>query len=273
MIYLEQSSTSQNTTRSFDLRDHGLLLAHGVFDTSLIASGTMILRSAHLNRLVADAAALGIPVDTQKINDLLNDYLTEDQNGALRITITSGPGDRWGASSKTIDPTILMSLQRVNYSDQFQPISLQTSRIRRNETSPTSRHKTLAYTDNVLAYEVARREGYDDALFLNMLGNVCCTTTGNLFLKFGDTWVTPPISDGLLSGIMRQWMIQTAPSLGLDVIERTISEKELQLTDAAFMMNSLRLAVPIAELNDIALRPELPDGLISALTELITISN
>ena len=271
MFLLEQSGR-QHAVRPFDLRDRGLLLADGVFDTSLIVCGTMVLRSAHVNRLVRDAAALEINIDQQRINDLLDNNLTEDHNGVLRITVTSGPAERWSLNTQMIPPTVLLSLSPLNKSDQFKPISLQTSLIRRNHTSLTSRHKTLAYTDNLAALRTARAEGYDDALFLNTCGNVCCVTTGNLFLKIGNTWITPPVSDGILPGIMRQWVMKTAPHIGLGIIERTITEDELRFVEAAFMTNSGRLAVPIAKMDGRELRPQLPDGLEDAAIELVRTS-
>lgn len=268
MFLLEQSGR-QHAVHPFDLRDRGLLLADGVFDTSLIVCGTMVLRSAHVNRLVRDAAALEITIDQQRIHDLLDNNLTEDHNGMLRITVTSGPAERWSLNTQMIHPTVLLSLSPLNKSDQFKPISLQTSLIRRNHTSLTSRHKTLAYTDNLAAQRAARAEGYDDALFLNTCGKVCCVTTGNLFLEIHNTWVTPPVSDGILPGVMRQWVMQTAPSIGLGIIERTITEDELQYVEAAFMTNSGRLVVPIAKINGRDLRPQLPDGLKHTTVELI----
>ncbi|MXY08752.1 MAG: class IV aminotransferase [Rhodothermaceae bacterium] len=268
MFLLEQSGR-QDTIHPFDLRDRGLLLAHGVFDTSLVVCGTVTLRSAHVNRLVRDAAALGIAIDHKKINDLLDNNLTEDHSGVLRITVTSGPAERWSLNTQMIPPTVLLSLSPPNKGDQFKSISLQTSLIRRNSTSPTSRHKTLAYTDNLAALKAARDEGYDDALFLNTFGNVCCTTIGNLFLKLGNTWATPLVSDGVLPGVMRKWMMQIAPEIDLEVVERTIAEDELQFVEAAFMTNSARLAAPISKINKRKLPPKLPGGLKSVAMELI----
>ena len=184
MFFLEQSR-EQGSTRPFDLRDRGLLLADGIFDTSLIVQGDMILREAHVDRLIADATALGIVISRQKINNLIDQTLTEDHHGVLRITVTSGPAERWGMNTQRIQPTVLLNFSALNVKYESRPISLQVTSIQRNSTSITSRHKTLAYTDNIAAFRAARDEGYDDALFLNNCGNICCTTTGNIFLNFG----------------------------------------------------------------------------------------
>ena len=47
MFFIEQS-IEQSAVHPFDLRDQRLLLADGVFDTSLIAHGTTIFRTLHL---------------------------------------------------------------------------------------------------------------------------------------------------------------------------------------------------------------------------------
>ena len=270
MFILEQSG-QQTASRLFDLRDRGLLLADGVFDTSLIVHGTMILREAHLNRLINDASAFDIAIKHQRIDALLDEVLDRNHNGVLRITVTSGPAGRGIARTQSMYPTILLSLSPLDTSNQFTPISLQTSLIRRNSTSPTSRHKTLAYTDNIAAIGAAHAAGYEDALFMNEQGNVCCTTTGNLFLKFGDAWATPPISDGVLPGIMRQWIIDNASDIGLKIVERQITEDEMHFAESAFVVNSVRLVVPVQKINERELKPQLPARLRCAAVELVRI--
>ena len=59
-MILSQPSASPQHSEAFDLRDRGLLLADGVFDTSLVRDGQVVLRTTHLDRLVEGATALGI---------------------------------------------------------------------------------------------------------------------------------------------------------------------------------------------------------------------
>lgn len=267
MFILEQSG-EDNATQPFDLRDRGLLLADGIFDTSLIVRGRMVLGESHINRLVRDAAALDISIDAQEINTRLDMALTEDHNGILRITVTRGPAERGIAGDQRVLPTLLFSLSPLNSKVQFTPLALQTSPIRRNASSPTSRHKTLSYTDNTLAFRAARAAGFDDALFLNTSNDVCCTSIGNLFVKSGDAWLTPPISDGVLPGVMREWVMRQGKELSLDIIERSITQGDLENAEAAFMTNSVRLAAPISRIDTHDLAPSLPTGLKEAMQTL-----
>ena len=64
---LFQPSSSPVHSVSFDVRDRGLLLADGVFDTSLVVRERIILREAHINRLLDGAVALGIPLQRSQV--------------------------------------------------------------------------------------------------------------------------------------------------------------------------------------------------------------
>ena len=61
------------------------------------------------------------------------------------------------------------------------PVKLYISKISRNETSITSQHKTINYLDNILAKNEAKKNKYDDVLFLNSKKKACCASTSNLF--------------------------------------------------------------------------------------------
>src|SRR5438094_518816 len=73
----------------------------------------------------------------------------------------------------------------------------------RNAPSLAARLKTLGYLDAVLAAREAAAAGFDEALFCNTRGHVACAGTGNLFALFGQSLVTPPLTDGVLAGIVR----------------------------------------------------------------------
>ena len=72
------------------------------------------------------------------------------------------------------------------------------------------------------------KKGADDALLLNTAGAMACTTIGNLFAIFGKTLKTPPISDGVLPGIMRAKILQFAQLWGFDAAEETLSPEDIK---------------------------------------------
>ena len=93
-MILSQPSALSDQSELFDLRDRGLLLADGVFDTSLVSDGRVILRDAHLDRLIEGAAALGIDLERKAVVRVMDTAIEDSASGALRITVTRGAGVR-----------------------------------------------------------------------------------------------------------------------------------------------------------------------------------
>ncbi|MEM9668194.1 MAG: aminotransferase class IV [Pseudomonadota bacterium] len=263
MLIIRQRSSS-DTTHSFDLRDRGLLLADGVFDTSLMVKGQMIFEEAHIQRLVRDAHALGISVSASEIEDFIYPIKANRPSGVLRITITRGPSERGLSVSTSSIPTMISQLSPLELSKLFQPLTLGTSDILRNSSSPTSKHKTLSYVDNIIAMGRAREVGFDNAMFINEHADICCAATGNLFLAIDGVWRTPPLSDGVLEGTMRGWLMRNASQIGIEIVEESISFSQLSSVDGAIMTNSIKLLSPINQIDDMILDRVLANDLIKS---------
>ncbi|MEL6363073.1 MAG: aminotransferase class IV [Pseudomonadota bacterium] len=259
MNRIEQDATDQNAV-PFDLSDRGLLLGDGVFDTSLVIEGQIVQRGLHLARLLRDAQAIGLNVSADRLERFISEALPRRANGAFRITITRGPAPRGLDLSPNVRPTILSKLAPINPDIQHAPTTLMTSAIRRNSSSPTSRHKTLAYMDNILARRAAVERGFDDALFLNETGKVCCATSGNLFFAVGEKLVTPPILDGVLPGTVRAWLVDNAAQIELDLIEASLTLEEAKAADFVLMTNSLRLFSPVTKIDGATFPGQLPSA-------------
>ena len=259
MNRIEQDATDQNTVL-FDLSDRGLLLGDGVFDTSLVIDGQMVQRDLHVARLLRDAQAIGLDVSPDRLAQFIAEALAPDANGAFRITITRGPAPRGLELSVNVRPTLLSKLSPINPDIQYAPRTLMTSTIRRNSSSPTARHKTLAYMDNILARRAAVERGFDDALFLNETGKVCCATSGNLFFAVGEKLVTPPILDGVLPGTVRAWLVDNAAQIELDLIEASLTLEEAKAADFVLMTNSLRLFSPVTKIDGATFPGQLPSA-------------
>jgi len=233
-------------TLPFAMGDRGLLLGDGVFDTALAVQGRIAFEAAHIDRLVAAAAALGYPADPDAIRQAMRDLADTQPLAAIRTTLTRGSGPRGLAPPKEPAPFLFASAAPARVGLFFSALRLLPTEIARNETSPASRLKTLGYLDAVLAARAAQAAGYDEALFLNTKGRVACAGTGNVFGIFGDALVTPPTEEGVLPGIVRGALLsKIAPGLGLAVEERPLRPADLDRAEAVFVTNSLRLIAPV----------------------------
>ncbi|WP_300379170.1 aminotransferase class IV [Henriciella sp.] len=262
MIRIRQFDTGTESTRqSFDLTDRGLLLGDGVFDTSMVRNGQIILMEDHLSRLAGDCDALGIQIEVQELRAFAMEAVPTGGNGALRLTVTRGPGPR-GLSPGAFGPATLISkFDAGNPAFPAVPARIMTSDIHRNPSAPSSRHKTLAYTDTVIGMERAKSAGYDDALYLAPDGHVTCSSIANIFARFGNELVTPPLEDGVLKGVMRGWLLAKAAEAGLQARVASLQSKDLRKADALYLTNSLQLVRAVSTLDDMRFDTEIPSRL------------
>jgi branched-chain amino acid aminotransferase len=228
--------------------DRGLTLGDGVFETILVCDKKAIWREDHVARLQAAASALGLSVPLADINAAIS-ALSEQGDGyhVLRLTLTRGVAAR-GLAVPGLSPSLVATLDPFDPELMFQPVTLVTSFVRRNEFSPSSRMKTLSYVDNILAAREAARSGSDDALMLNSRGHVCCTTIANVFVLRNGQLKTPPLKDGVLPGLARQKLISA-----FKVSEISLLPADLLQADAVFTTNSLRLIRSVTALDGQAL--------------------
>ena len=82
---------------SDSLTDRGLAYGHGLFETMRLHLGQLPLRSRHLERLMRDAAVLGIPVHLSAVEQCINDFQQHlrQQNidhGVIKLIVTAGTG-------------------------------------------------------------------------------------------------------------------------------------------------------------------------------------
>ncbi|MEE7506637.1 aminotransferase class IV [Methylobacterium mesophilicum] len=240
------------TTAPLDHTDRGLTLGDGLFDTALALGGRVAFEDAHIARLAASAATLGIPAEPERIRAAVRDLAGQGERLAIRTTLTRGSGPRGLKPPDAPNPTLFATAAASPGAVAFAPLRLWPTAIARNDTSPASRLKTLGYLDAVLAAREAAAAGFDEALFRNTRGRVACAGTGNLFALVGTSLVTPPLEDGVLAGIVRAEVLGLAAGCGLRAEERSLGLPDLLGAEAVFLTNSLRLLAPVTAVGDTA---------------------
>lgn len=243
--------------------DRGFTLGDGLFETIAIRKAAPKRLPAHLARLRDGAALLGIPVPypDEKIAALAAEVIAANElgEGALRVTLTRGPGARGILPQDAPSPTFLITAGPLPPQDPLTLIVAQTTR--RNEHSPLARVKNLGYLDNILARREAVAAGAGDAVLLNTEGRVAETTVANIFCLIGGGLATPPVSEGALPGVMRAEVIRLARAE-----ERPIEAAELERASEVFVSNALGIR-PVTQVNGRAVG----DGEPGLITQLLAV--
>lgn len=114
---------------------------------------------------------------------------------------------------------------------------------------PTQAKLVANYANSILAKVDALKSGYDEAILLNMDGNVAEGPGENLFIVEDGKLITPPLSSGALGGITRDSIIKIAEDEGIAFEERDISREQLYAADEAFFTGTAAEVTPIREID------------------------
>ena len=111
-----------------------------------------------------------------------------------------------------------------------------------NSADELLRHKTnwRSFYDDEQA-RLARLTGCDEAIFLNERGELAEGSRTNIFIRRAGKLVTPPLTAGVLDGVLRRELIEN----GACIEARLMPE---DLAGEVFLGNSLRGLIP-AELS------------------------
>jgi len=123
------------------------------------------------------------------------------------------------------------------YIDKPGGIRAMTSSWRRVEDNaiPARAKISGAYANSALAKSEAVRCGCDEAIVLSQDGHVSEASAANLFLVRDGVVITPPITDNILEGIVRAFVLRLAHDEGLVATERSVDRSELYAADEIFL--------------------------------------
>ncbi|RQS17325.1 chorismate-binding protein [Burkholderia sp. Bp8998] len=101
-------------------------------------------------------------------------------------------------------------------------------------------HKTTRRAEYDRAWQAAEVLGGFDMLFVNERGEVTEGGRSNLFVKLDGVWVTPPLSCGVLPGLMRGVLLDDR---AFGAVERVVTCDDLARAEALLLTNALRGAL------------------------------
>lgn len=104
--------------------------------------------------------------------------------------------------------------------------------------------KSFPYTRNLQLLADAKGAGFDDFILVSPDGHITESAIANLIFQIEGQWITPPLSDGVLPGVMRALLVEKN-----GVIVRRIEATQLDEIQAGFLVSSLKIAQPIDRIN------------------------
>ena len=112
-------------------------------------------------------------------------------------------------------------------------------------TLPQMAKAAANYMNSQLIRIEAHANGYSEGIALDVHGQVSEGSGENIFLLFGGTLITPPLSNGALPGITRNTVMQICRDLNIPVAEQIIPREMLYIADELFFCGTAVEVTPI----------------------------
>lgn len=242
-------------------RTHAMWLGSSVFDGARWFEGVAPDLDRHSARVNASAIALGLKptMTAEEIVGLTLDGLKKFDGDTAVYIRPMYWAEHGGYMSVPADPASTRFCLCLHESPMIPPsgFSVTVSPFRRPtfETMPTNAKSGCLYPNNGRAIMEAKSRGFDNALVLDMLGNVAETGTSNIFMVKDGEVLTPAPNGTFLSGITRSRTMQLLADDGYKVTEKTLSVRDFLEADEIFSTGNHSKVVPVIRIEDRELQP------------------
>ncbi len=233
--------------------DNGFTFGDSVYETLRTYRGRPFEWGRHLRRLRASAERLGfeIPITNEQLLARLDAVLERAANSEsyIRLIVSRGVGDISYHFERVKGPTVVIAVKPYgpypawHYAEGI-PVALVA--VRRNHPQaldPAIKSSNLL--NNVLAQREAQARGAEEAVLLNLKGEIAEGASTNVFVVRGGTLLTPLLETGILAGITREVVLELAEGLGIPRREQALVPEDLLSADEAFLTSTTREVVPI----------------------------
>lgn len=255
---------------------HTLHYGLGVFEgvrAYETADGPAIFRlEEHTARLLNSAKILGmkIPFDAETINAACLAAVKENtlESAYLRPMAFYG-SEGMGLRADNLQVHLMVAAWTWGAylgGDYAKGIRIRTSSYTRHHVnSAMCRAKANGhYFNSMLALSEALRDGYDEALLLDVDGYVAEGSGENIFYVQDGALYTPDLRSAL-DGITRKTIMQFCDDLGIEVFEKRVTRDDLYIADEVFFTGTAAEVTPIGEIDGRAIG----DGMRGPVTEVL----
>jgi D-alanine transaminase len=232
--------------------DRGFLFGDAVYEVVRIFQGKPVHLREHWERLARSLAGLEITCNLERLQKRLLSTVEASgvDQGMVYIQITRGSAPRQHRfPSPTTEPNELLYVNELKRKspDEVKGIKVTTTpdlRWRRCDL------KTTNLLANVLANELAFREGGGEVLFFNDHGLLTEASHSNLFVVMDGILRTAPTSMNILAGITRKFVLELATKNNIPVVEEAVSLIELKNAEEILLTGTISEIMPVLNVDD-----------------------
>lgn len=227
--------------------NRGLRFGDGLFETIKVVNAQMPLFDWHMERLNQGLAVLQMQLPVHYTADYITQIILDlcSRNNItgvarVRMTIVRGNGNLF----ITEDPFSSIIIQAEPLANDYLSINEHGLKIDicpgiQKSNDQLANLKSNNYLPYVMAAQYARQQQLNDCLVLNTHNRICDGTIANIFYIHQNNIYTPPLSEGGVAGVMRNYLLTKLPEAGYAVHEKVCTPEDLNTADEVFLTNAL----------------------------------
>jgi branched-chain amino acid aminotransferase len=239
---------AEGNTPLFGAMDHSVWLGSSVFDGARALRGHLPDLRPHLQRVIDSSEKVGLtcPLSVDQMEALVREGVAKfppDAELYIRPLVFASEGflipvpEKAGFALTLFDAPL----------PAFTGFSACLSALHRPQPTmaPTDAKASALYANTARALREARTRGFDNAVLLDLAGNVAEFASSNLFLVTHDgAVVTPALNGTFLAGITRARVIALLKGAGITVEERIVKPEELDSAQEIFSTGNYGKVTP-----------------------------
>lgn len=223
----------------FTATNRGYRYGDGFFETARIVNSIFPLASLHKKRIERSVALLQYIQPVTSIENIFEQAIELsklngcEKNARVRLSFFNGSGSVFD------DNTALQYVIEASpLPESFNALNNDGLRIAicadvRKSCDTYANLKSANYIFSRVAIELAKKNGWDDALILNQHNHICESAIANIFWVKESIIYTPPLTEGCVDGVMRAYLISK-----INVTEKACSQQDLADADEFFLTNA-----------------------------------
>jgi branched-chain amino acid aminotransferase len=258
--------------------DHGFLYGEGIYEVVRTYGRKPFLFGRHMDRLRRSAAFLALPLPLDdaeflgRVRETAEVFFAQPDatdDVYVRILVTRGAGEISYNPDSCLSPTVVVIVK------PFTPLSAEVYAggvraslvpvLRNHPRSVSPLIKSNNLLNNALAAQEAYRRGAFEGIMRNYRNEISEGSISNVFVVKNGVVTTPPLDAGLLAGITRAFVIEIAPSAGIEIREAPLLDEDLLTADESFLTSSTQEIVPVVQVDAQPIGTGLPGPITRAL--------
>lgn len=234
--------------------DRGFLFGDAVYEVIPIYGGYFFKLQEHLQRLEQSLAGIRLtpPLSLAQWEALLTTLVQKNPAHINNVYLQISRGAEPSRSSKiptTPKPTVFAFC----FQSKTMTIDELASGFSAMTTTDTRWKKCYIKSTSLLANCLTRQDAIDQGaheMFLIENDKVLEGSNSNIFIVKDNTIITPPLTENILGGITRSFVLEIAQQHQITAIEQSFSQSTLMAADEVWISSSTRTIMPIVTVDN-----------------------